>query len=299
MEPFQLKAENKGVKAGNKGSTEHEEEKEPALFLLNGWMERHEGLSAGFTGRHGGVSREPWHTLNLGLHVGDEDADVIKNRQLVAESLGWSFDAWTCGEQVHGSRAVKVTSAERGKGRFSLQDTLLGCDALVTDVKGVLLTSLYADCVPLYFYDPVNEAIGLAHAGWRGTAGAIAQSTIDLMAREYGSSPNDMLAAVGPAIGACCYEVDGPVIEQMAKLIEGMELEPTAAHEAMELSTDGKARLNLKEINRQIMIKAGILPSRIELSKWCTGCRCDLFYSHRMEGGKTGRMASFLGMAER
>lgn len=283
MEPFQMKEGAKG----------------PFLFLLNHWMKDIPGLTAGFTGRHGGVSGAPWNSLNLGLHVGDSEHDVVENRRKLAEETGWTLEAWTCAEQVHGSKTVRVEASHRGRGAASLRDAMPDSDGIVTNVKGVLLASLYADCVPLYFYDTRNEAIGLAHAGWKGTAGAIAKETIAVMAKEFGTEPSDVVAAIGPSIGPCCYEVDGPVIDRMEGLLQELALDESDIRRCMSAASQGKAKLDLKEINRQIMIKAGILPSRIEISKWCTGCNTDLFFSHRMEGGRTGRMASFMGMAER
>lgn len=271
--------------------------KEPSLFLLPRLSI--EGVTAGFTGRAGGVSGEPWASFNMGLHVGDSDEHVVRNRERLTETLGWPFEAFTCAEQVHGNRVYCVTEKDRGRGRQSLDDAIAGCDGIMTDVPGVLLVSFYADCVPLYFYDPVRRAAALAHAGWRGTAGKIAEATARAMHEAYGSRPDQLLAAIGPSIGGCCYEVDGPVIGEMNRVMEELALPEAARRVCMKELENGKAALDLKEINRQIMIKAGILPSRIEMSTWCTGCRTDLFYSHRMESGRTGRMASWIGIAER
>ncbi|RJE90756.1 peptidoglycan editing factor PgeF [Paenibacillus sp. 1011MAR3C5] len=273
--------------------------KEPSLFLLPEWINVDERLTAGFTGRSGGVSGEPWTGLNIGLHVGDDEEAVILNRKRVTEALGWPFEAWTCAEQVHGNRVAKVTLAERGKGKERMDDTITGCDALMTDVPGVLLTSFYADCVPLYFYAPDQGAVALAHAGWRGTVGEIAAMTVEAMEEAYGVQRERIFAAIGPSIGDCCYEVDGPVMTEVDRVMRELNLPEEEQASCMQRKENGKASLNLKELNRQIMIKAGILPSRIELTTWCTGCRTDLFYSYRVEGGKTGRMASWIGIRER
>lgn len=273
--------------------------KEPSLFLLSDWMEREPRLTAGFTGRAGGVSSAPWESLNIGLHVGDAAEDAIENRRKVAEAIGWPFEAWTCAEQIHGSSVYQVRAGERGRGRLSMTDAIAGCDAIMTNVEGVLLTSFYADCVPLYYYDPDNGAVALAHAGWRGTVAGIAEETIRRMTEAYGTRPERLLAAVGPSIGGCCYEVDGAVITEIERMIGELALDAGAAARCLMPESGGKARIDLKEINRQIMIKAGILASRIEITKWCTGCEVELFFSHRMEGGKTGRMASWIGITER
>lgn len=273
--------------------------KKPSLFLLSEWQTKYDRLTAGFTGRDGGVSDAPWASLNMGLHVGDREEDVVTNRQRLTDAIDWPFEAWTCADQVHGNQVYQVTEKERGKGRASLQDVIANSDAIMTDVPGVLLTSFYADCVPLYFYDPVNEAIALAHAGWKGTVQQIAAETVQAMTKAYGSNPESLVAAIGPSIGSCCYEVDGPVITQVNELLEGLNLSDEILSAMLTMNDNGKANINLKELNRQIMIKAGILPIYIEITKWCTGCRRDLFYSHRKEEGLTGRMASWIGIRER
>ncbi|WP_138751909.1 peptidoglycan editing factor PgeF [Paenibacillus sinopodophylli] len=273
--------------------------KEPSLFLLSQWNERYAGMTAGFTGRDGGVSQAPWASFNMGMHVGDSDQDVIANRKRLTNAIAWSFEAWTCAEQVHGNRVSQVREQDRGRGRASLDDVLKDCDAIMTDVPGVLLASFYADCVPLYFYDPQHHAVALAHAGWKGTVQQIAAETVRAMQEAYGTSPERLIAAIGPSIGSCCYEVDGPVIAHVERLLDELKLEEGEANKLLLKGPSGKASLNLKEINRQIMIKAGILPIGIELTEWCTGCRTDLFYSHRKEGGMTGRMASWIGIQER
>ncbi|CAM3533358.1 peptidoglycan editing factor PgeF [Paenibacillus lupini] len=274
--------------------------KGPSLFLLPTWMEQNEYLTAGFTSRNGGVSEEPWASLNVGLHVGDQDADVVRNRQLIAEAIDWPFEAWTCGEQVHGSDVFAVTEVERGMGRLSRASAIADTDALITNVPGVLLASFYADCVPLYFYDPEHQAVALAHAGWKGTVQQIAIRTIEAMEKQYGSKPEQIRCAIGPSIDDCCYEVDGFVIDKLQPLVQELANLVNSVPESMlTLVENGKAMVNLKQINRHIMLKAGILPIHIELSEWCTGCSSDQFFSHRKEGGKTGRMASWIGIRER
>jgi YfiH family protein len=268
---------------------------EAALLHLDVW-EENESVTAGFSTRNGGVSASPRNTLNTALHVGDIAADVIANRRRVAEALGWDFAAWTCAEQVHGNRVHAVTAADRGRGRLDRESAIPDADALITNEPGVLLVMYFADCVPLYFYDPATGAAGLAHAGWKGTVADVAGETIRAMSETYGARPETMRAAVGPSIGACCYEVDEAVMGRVRPLTGRLREELGAPEETFyKHGGNGRARLDLKEINRHLMIKAGILPSRIEMTTWCTGCRTDLFFSHRMEKGATGRMMSWLG----
>lgn len=276
-------------------------ERSAALLHLANWENRFAGLTAGFTTRRGGVGAAPHDTLNTALHVGDEPAAVASNRRRVAEALGWDFAAWTCAEQVHGNRVRVVTAEDRGSGRDSRESAIQDTDALIANVPDVLLVMYFADCVPLYFYDPETGAMGLAHAGWKGTVADVAGETVRAMAREYGARPETLLAAIGPSIGACCYEVDEPVMRHVRPLAAELGAAPgsgagSGARPAYIERGDGRASLDLKEINRHLMIKAGILPSRIEMTTWCTGCRTDVFFSHRRENGRTGRMMSWLGI---
>nr|WP_328805119.1 peptidoglycan editing factor PgeF [Paenibacillus albicereus] len=267
---------------------------------MESWVKEKDGLTAGFTGRSGGASGDAWASLNLGLHVGDRDEDVIENRRRLIDALGWPEQSFVCGEQVHGCAVQAVGAADGGRGLTSRATAVPDTDALMTDEPGVLLVSLYADCVPLYFWDPVREAVALAHAGWKGTVLEIAHRMVEAMGERYGSMPADIRAAIGPSIGSCCYEVDEPVLARVRPLLaELAETGVVPLAEAIEMTSPDRGRLDLKELNRQIMIKAGILPTHIECSEWCTGCRTDLFFSHRMEGGATGRMASWIGMKGR
>lgn len=276
MEPFAYKT-----------ASAASERRTPGLLPLAPWS-GFEGLTAGFSTRLGGSSLPPRDSLNTALHVGDDESAVIANRRAVADALGWPFEAWTCAEQVHGSRVVRVTGDERGMGRLSRESAIQDADALITDEPGILLTMYFADCVPLYFYDPEHEALGLAHAGWKGTVADVAGETIRAMVEAFGTAPAQLYAAIGPSIGACCYEVDDTVMNRVREVVP----DDDSFHVP---SSAGKSRLNLKEINKHLMIKAGILPSRIEMSGWCTSCSTDLFFSHRKERGQTGRMMSWLG----
>lgn len=274
-------------------------EQQPQLFLLDRWMEAFPQLSAGFTGRGGGVSKPPYASLNLALHVGDDPAAVLENRRRLASRLGFRFEAWTSGEQTHGSAVAVVEAKDAGRGRLDRESAFQETDAMVTDAPGVLLTSFYADCVPLYFFDPDHQAVGLAHAGWKGTVASIAEKTVITMQEAYGAKPERLIAAIGPAIGDCCYEVDEAVMSKVRPLLAGLKgIQPENAPFRDSVNPE-RWMLNLKEINRMLMIKAGILPSRIECTSLCTSTSFDLFFSHRKEHGKTGRMASWIGLKER
>lgn len=251
-------------------------------FQLTSWIDKFYGLSAGFTSRHGGVSQFPMKSLNCALHVEDRLEDVLTNRQLVAEDAGFTFDAWTCADQIHSNAVQRVNMQHKGAGMYTRDQAFQHTDALISNESGIMLAAFFADCVPLFFVDPEHHAIGLAHAGWKGTALHIAERTIEAMFREFGSRSDQLYAAIGPSIGVCCYEVNDYVVDQL-------DCERPVQKD------NGRYMLDLKEINRQFMIRAGILPARIEISEWCTSCHTDIFYSHRAEQGQTGRMTAWIG----
>jgi polyphenol oxidase len=275
MEPFQLQAD----------------ETTDALLLLQSWCNC-EGVTAGFTTRH---------AKNTALHVGDDPDIVLQNRREIAQQLGWDFAAWTCAEQVHGNDVYVVTREDAGHGRLSRSTAIADTDALITNEPDILLVMFFADCVPLYFYDPVTGTMGLAHAGWKGTVAEIAVKTVEKMTAVFGVKPENLYAAIGPSIGSCCYEVDEAVLKHVRPLLKELQEGNDSVEDKILMPSDSseRARLDLKHLNRHLMIKAGILPSRIEISSWCTSCRTDLLFSHRMENGRTGRMMSWLGTKKR
>jgi hypothetical protein len=263
------------------------EENGVETYRIESWERQFARLSAGFSTRNGGISEGGFASLNCALHVADEPKHVLENRRRLAEAAGFSFEAWTCGEQVHHNDVAVVTRQDRGRGRDSRESAIPDTDALITDVPDIMLVSFYADCVPIFYYDPIRQAAGLAHAGWKGTAKRIAARTVEQFRAAFGSEPEHIRAAIGPSIGQCCYEVDNRVIQAMQEsgITEGW----------MQKSND-KFMLDLREINRQILIEAGILPSHIEVTHLCTSCHVESFYSHRRDGGRTGRMASWIGI---
>lgn len=218
-------------------------------------------------------------TLNLALHVGDNPKKVLRNREKFAAAIGVEPERFTTCAQVHGNNVKVITENLTGSGAFSYDDTVQDTDALITDLANVPLLLFYADCVPVLLADPVTGVIGLAHAGWRGTAAQIAKKTVRAMTEAFGVKPENLLAAIGPSIGACCYEVDDVVRDKM----------PCYTNCFTE-KCDGKYWLDLWQANRQQLTEAGIEPSRISVAGVCTNHNPELFCSYRYENGKTGRM---------
>jgi polyphenol oxidase len=268
----------------------HKQKGAPETYRIRTWEEQFPGLTAGFTGRQGGAGTAPYESLNLGLHVGDKPETVIENRRRLAEEIGVPLSSWTFGEQVHGCEVQVVDSTHRGKGTVSREDAFQERDAFITSATGNVLAGLFADCVPLLFVDPGRRAVGLAHAGWKGSVLQIARLTVERMSQEFGSRPEAIHGAIGPSIGACCYEVDTRITSRLEEET-GLSGEPYFTKSIH----SGKFMLNLQEINQKIMIEAGILPQHIEITKLCTGCNLSQFFSHRLENGLTGRMAAWIG----
>ncbi len=181
------------------------------LYYRIGSLEDSAPVVAAFTTRKGGVSRGRFAQCNLGLAVGDEPAAVVENRRRALSALGLELSSAVAAQQVHGDRVARVGRAEAGRGALARETAIPGVDALITDETGLTLIIGCADCVPVYLVDPDRPAIGLAHAGWRGTVGKIATQTVRAMTGAFGSRPDRLLAAIGPSIGPCCYEVDETV----------------------------------------------------------------------------------------
>lgn len=267
-------------------------QEQPEQLFLEAWMKSYPWIMAGFTTKLGGVSQGRFFSQNLGLHVGDQDEQVLHNRQDMATRLGFDFTAWTSANQTHGTAHKEVTQQERGRGRDSLATAFPDTDALYTQEGNILLTSFYADCVPLLFLDPVKRVIGVAHAGWKGTVGQIGTKLIHKWVERYDSKVEDLRVAIGPAIGGCCYEVTDHVIDHLNPYKKS--LSPSAIAELGQ----GKYKLDLKQVNVDFLLQAGILAGHIEVSRWCTSCNQNLFFSHRRDGGRTGRMAAFIAIKE-
>ena len=218
-------------------------------------------------------------TLNLALHVGDDVEKVLRNRKAFAEAIGVDANRFTTCQQVHGSKVVQVTKELVGSGAKDFANTIADTDALITNLPDVPLMLFYADCVPVLLADLETGAIGLAHAGWRGTVANIGAKTLAAMGEAFGTKPENVLAAIGPSIGACCYEVDDFVRDQSS----GYE-------EFFASKGGGKYHLDLWGMNAKQLQEAGVPAENITVAGICTNDNVELFCSYRAEQGKTGRM---------
>lgn len=247
-------------------------------------------IVVGMTTRELGVSEGSYAHFNMGFHVGDHPSHVLENRERAGEKIGFPIENWIVAEQVHSNKLVSVTGQDRGKGAKELQTAIKKADGLFTTEPGVLLVACYADCVPIYFIAKDHSAVGIAHAGWRGTVGNIAGRMVSQWEEELSISPTDIEVIIGPSIGACCYEVDERVLNEV-RALKGLETEELATP-----SSEGHYQLNLQLTNQRLLEKHGMNQADIHTSSFCTSCRTDLFYSHRKEMGKTGRMIGYIGI---
>lgn len=242
------------------------------------------GIAAAVASRKGGVSEAPFDSLNMSFSAGDDPAAVRENRRRFLTLLGADPAKAVSCHQVHGTDILEMGRDDAGRGALSAETAVPACDGLITREKGLPLTMNFADCTPLLFYDPEHRAAGIAHGGWRGTAGDIAGKTVRLMGEKYGTKPERLLAGIGPAIGKCCFEVGSDVIGAFRALFGEEEMAALAAEKE-----GGKYLFDLPGANRRLLLRAGLAAAHIEDAGLCTYCRDDLFFSYRKSGGKTGR----------
>ncbi|NLG86418.1 MAG: peptidoglycan editing factor PgeF [Firmicutes bacterium] len=242
----------------------------------------------GFSTRHGSVFGMSTDNFDLGFKNGEPKA-VRAMRQLFLGTLGMSLNTLVAGQQVHGTRVAVVTEADAGRGAMMWENGLPGTDALVTATADLPLSVYTADCVPLLFLDPVHKAVGAAHAGWRGSVNKIAVATLQALQNNYGSRPKDVLVAIGPSIGPCCYEVDDKVLLPLKEQVLWWR-------EVTMFSRPGHCKLDLWELNRRLLLNAGISKNHISLARICTRCCVQNFFSYRGEQGRAGSLMAVISL---
>jgi hypothetical protein len=246
-----------------------------------------EGFANAFSTRGGGVSPFPREALNLAGFDQDAAENILENRRRFISALGGSWRLAACW-QVHGADVLVVRSADDPRSERE------HCDALATNLRGVLLGVKTADCVPLVLGDARTGACAAVHAGWRGTLAGIAPRALAALREEFGTDPADVRAAVGPAALGCCYEVGGEVLEAFREKFDYADalFTPTRG---------GHALVDLHEANRRQLVASGVAPERVHLLPLCTMCRTDLFFSYRKDRelhGRTGRLLSVIGLRD-
>jgi YfiH family protein len=273
-----------GLKYKNKETVFEEKIMEGVPLLTYPLLEKTEFVTHGFTTRMGGVSEGYCSTMNISTTRGDDPKAIEENQRRLARALGVRVEDFTYTHQTHTTNVAVVREEDRGK-RF------METDGMVTDVPGICLVTFYADCVPLYFVDPVHRAIGLSHSGWRGTVKRMGQVTLERMKEAYGTKPEDVFAAIGPSICQDCYEVSGDVIEEFRE-----NFSEFVWSQLFYEKENGKYQLNLWRANQIVLTEAGVEAQNIAVTNLCTHCNPEILFSHRSTGVKRGNLSALLAI---
>lgn len=273
-----------GLKYKNQEHIFEEKTVDGVPYLAYPLLEKTGVVRHGFSTRLGGVSTGHCATMNISTTRGDDPAAVEENRRRIAKAIGVRAEDMTYTNQTHTTNVAVVEAKDRGK-RF------METDGMVTNVPEICLVTFYADCVPLFFVDPVHRAIGLSHSGWRGTVGKMGKVTVERMRKEYGTDPAQVVAAIGPSICQDCYEVSEDVIEKFRENFD-KALWPELFYE----KADGKYQLNLWRANQAVLAEAGVPRENIAVTNLCTHCNPDILFSHRSTGTARGNLSAFLAL---
>lgn len=247
-------------------------------------------VKQGFSTKFGGVSQGKFATMNFTFTRGDNPDHVMENYRRMGKALGVDVGKMVLSYQTHTTNVRVVTEADAGKGITKERD-YMNVDGLITNVPGITLVTFYADCVPLYFLDPVRKAVGLSHSGWRGTVKRMGQVTVRRMEEVFGSRAEDLIACIGPSICKECYEVGSEVADEFRE-----EFDRRYWEEILVDKGNGKFLLDLWQANRIVLMEAGIKAENIQVTDICTHCNSDYLFSHRTAGNERGNLAAFLGI---
>ena len=254
------------------------------LYLSYPKLEQTGLVEHGFSTRLGGVSEGIFESMNLSYHRGDANENVDENFRRMLQAIGAGNKQMVRSAQTHTTNVHQVTAENK-------YEILQDIDGLITNEKDVCLVTSYADCVPLYFVDPVHSAIGLSHSGWRGTVGKIGEVILKQMHVVYGTEAKDVIVAIGPSICQDCYEVSEDVILQFQNAFR-----EELWNQLFYRKENGKYQLNLWKANEFILLDAGVLPEHIAVTNVCTNCNPSVLFSHRATKGQRGGMCAFLAL---
>ena len=253
------------------------------------------GVKHGFSTRIGGVSEGVFDSLNLGFNRGDSDENVRENYHRIASALDMNYERMCLSKQTHTTNVIIVDEKDAGNG-LTKPLPYDDVDGLITNVKDMPLVTFYADCVPLFFYDPVKEVVALSHSGWRGTVGKIGKVTIEKMHDAFGCEPSDILCGIAPSICKDCYEVSADVAEEFVKAFGEDHKSELLRPSTFNPDDKDKYMLDLWAACRLVFLEAGIPEEHIEITNYCTRCNPKLFYSHRIMGANRGSLAAFISL---
>ena len=250
-------------------------------LLVSPLLEETGIVKQGFSTKLGGVSKGDCATMNISTTRGDDPEAVNENRRRLAAAIGVEESKMVYTNQTHTTNVVVVDETNYGK-------TMPETDGMITNVPGLCLVTFYADCVPLYFVDPVHHAIGLSHSGWRGTVARMGKCTLEAMHNAFGTEASDVYCAIGPSICQDCYEISEDVAVQF------MQAFPGHTSEILIDKGNGKYQLDLWKANEIVLLDAGVKKDHLEVTDVCTCCNPELLFSHRASHGKRGNLGAFL-----
>ncbi|MEG0961789.1 MAG: peptidoglycan editing factor PgeF [Lachnospiraceae bacterium] len=242
-----------------------------------------------FTTRQGGVSQGIYASMNLSFTRGDCQESVQENFKRIAKVLGTKYENFVLSDQTHTTNLRRVTKADAGKGLTRDRD-YQEIDGLMTNEPGLVLSTFYADCVPLYFVDTKHHAIALSHSGWRGTVKRMGKITLEAMHEEFGTNPKDTICAIGPSICQNCYEISQDVAMEFIQEFQGHQ------EEILQEKDNGKYQLDLWRTNELVLLEAGIKKEHLAVTNVCTCCNAETLFSHRATQGKRGNLGAFLAL---
>jgi YfiH family protein len=257
------------------------ENKNGVAFIRFHHLDECKFLVHSFSTRQGGVSPQPYDSMNLGFTTEDDENNLLSNRKLFTEAIGLpGTEIKQILDLVHGNLVLNYDEIPKGK--------IIQADGVVTNRKNIPLITTFADCIPILIADPVSKAVGVVHAGWRGTFARIASKAVEKMQKDFGSKPENILAAIGPGIGRCCFEVDQFVNDSfISEFFYWKDL-------TLQISNNNKWKIDLHKLNERILIQSGLPNKNIVTANLCTSCRKDLFFSYRRDGQKSGRLAAII-----
>ncbi len=253
---------------------------ENRLYYKSTLLEKTGLVNQGFSCRLGGVSQGKIQGFNLGFRVGDNHNSVMENYRLMSKDLSFDISRAVLSKQTHTDNIRIVSENDMGKGlvkESDIQDT----DGLITNLKNVALIVFSADCTPILLLDPIKNVIGAVHAGWRGTVQGIGGKAVKLMKEAFGSNPQDIIAAIGPSIGPCCFEFS----------TKDAYVFPEKYHKK---TVGNCVYIDLWNMNKDNLKDNGVLSHNIEISSLCTICHSDIFYSYRIHKEHTGRQTAVI-----
>jgi len=242
-----------------------------------------------FTTREGGVSDDIFSSMNLSFSRGDDAKKVYENYVRVAKAMGVDVKSIVCSDQTHTVNVRVITKEDAGNG-VTREKEFFDIDGMITNDPSVTLATFYADCVPLFFVDPVHKAIGLSHSGWRGTVNRMGKVTLEKMHEIFGTNPEDVICAIGPSICQDCYEIGEEVAVEFEKAFAGRE------SEILIKKPDGKYQLDLWKANEIVLLEAGVKRENLSVTNICTCCNPNELFSHRASKGKRGNLGAFLAL---